>query len=306
MTAAWKVVLGAVLAGVLATITGWTTGGINAGWNWLTSDASPVQVAVPRPIPDSPQPAGSTGSPSAAKAPATGNGVGSPSPRPDGRLSIANANFEVSEVLGQGGCQLQAAVPRHVSRIRPPRIDGDRPDLAQWVKDNDAADPDVTRYLFTVSAKPGRTVTLTRAHTVFVKRTARPAQGAVVNLFIGNSCGAGGAFRHFVNDLDDPTGAWAPRNDDKYQVHEKTNFPYVVKNDDPETFVLTATTVNCDCTWRIQLDWTSDTETGHTIIDNAVGRNFRTMGTDGYPQIEWWHDYSTHTWVTKRPTTSPW
>jgi hypothetical protein len=123
-------------------------------------------------------------------------------------------------------------------------------------------------------------VTLTRAHTIFVKRTARPAQGAVVNLFIGNSCGAGGAFRHFVTDLGDPTGAWAPRNDDNYQVHEKTNFPYVVKNDDPETFVLTATTVNCDCTWRIQLDWTSDTETGHTIIDNAVGRNFRTMGTD--------------------------
>jgi len=112
------------------TITGWTTGGINAGWNWLTSDASPVQVAVPRPIPDSPQPAGSTVSPSAAKAPATGNGVGSPSPRPDGRLSIANANFEVSEVLGQGGCQLQAAAHRR-------RLAGSRP----VVKDNDAADP---------------------------------------------------------------------------------------------------------------------------------------------------------------------
>ncbi|WP_433606653.1 hypothetical protein ACQP2P_30640 [Dactylosporangium sp. CA-139114] len=191
-------------------------------------------------------------------------------------------------------------------QVKPPTINGDRPDLTSWVADNSAADPDVTTYSFTVSAKPGRTVTLTRAHTVFVRHAARSAQGALVSLHIGSSCGVGGEFRYFTTDLDDQSGAWVPTNDDAAQIHEQSNFPYVVKNDDPESFVLTAKTVDCDCTWRIQLDWTSDTQTGRTVIDNAVGRNFRTMGTGGYPRLAWWLDYTTHTWVTKRPTTPPW
>ncbi|WP_433606655.1 hypothetical protein ACQP2P_30645 [Dactylosporangium sp. CA-139114] len=106
LTSARRVVLGAVLAGVLTVITGWTTGAINAAVQWLGGDSSPVQIAVVPAAGGGPTSAGSpvpSGGAASAAAPATGNGLGSPSPREDGRVAIGNANFEVSESVARAG-----------------------------------------------------------------------------------------------------------------------------------------------------------------------------------------------------------
>src|SRR5215471_18033643 len=143
LVSARSVLLGAVLAGVLTAITGWTTGGINWVWNSLTGDSSPVDVAKLPPAPE-----------------VTGYGQGSATPLPEGGLAIANAYFSASESLGAGHCTLYAVVPRPVSQVQPPRLVSGNPDITRWSSDNNIGDPDVTTYSFLVSAKPGKTVTL--------------------------------------------------------------------------------------------------------------------------------------------------
>jgi hypothetical protein len=56
---------------------------------------------------------------------------------------------------------------------------------------------------------------------------------------------------------------------------ETTNFPYRVSNSDPEVFQITADTSNCDCRWRLYLDWTSEGKSGSLTIDTD-GQRFRT------------------------------
>ncbi|MBG6138681.1 hypothetical protein [Longispora fulva] len=278
-----KVLLGAVLAGVLTTVTGLTTGGIQWAWNRLTADSSPLDIARLPPLPE-----------------ATDHGQGTATAFPGGAVAIGNAQFNAQAYTGSGSCTLRGTLPRPVGQVRPPRIVDGRPDIDGWSRDNNVGDMDSTRYSFVVSAKPGKSVTLTRAHTLFVARPQRPKDGTVVSLHIGTGCGAGGNFRYFSTNLDDPLGNWTP------STGETTNFPYIVKDGEPEIFVLTASVVDCDCIWRIQLDWASAAETGHTIIDNSAGHNFHTIGSGGYSQAEWWLDYKTKHWVVDRPKSPPW
>jgi hypothetical protein len=55
--------------------------------------------------------------------------------------------------------------------------------------------------------------------------------------------------------------------------------PYTVSLSDPETFVVEALTLKCDCEWVIDLYWTSAGKRGvHPVTDDR-GRPFRTSST---------------------------
>ena len=95
-------------------------------------------------------------------------------------------------------------------------------------------------------------------------------------------CGDTGVLRFLTADLDyDP-----PKIDSEYYESEDTPpqerapiaFPYEVSLSDAETFLIVATTEECDCSWAIELSWASQGQTDTLYIDDH-GAPFRTTST---------------------------
>ena len=76
------------------------------------------------------------------------------------------------------------------------------------------------------------------------------------------------------------------------------SFPRTVSANDPEALAIKARTVNCDCRWYLELDWSSGDRSGTVRIDDG-GRPFRTSGvtSDAYYTMTTKPPY----WVLTRP-----
>ncbi|MEU3714070.1 helix-turn-helix domain-containing protein [Streptomyces catenulae] len=73
-------------------------------------------------------------------------------------------------------------------------------------------------------------------------------------------------------------------------------FPRTVSASDPEALAIRADAVSCDCSWYLELDWSSGKRSGTLRIDDG-GRPFRTSGaasrttyTYGGDPAKWWGD----------------
>ncbi|MGW1838453.1 helix-turn-helix domain-containing protein [Streptomyces sp. NPDC002067] len=73
-------------------------------------------------------------------------------------------------------------------------------------------------------------------------------------------------------------------------------FPRTVSASDPEALAVRADAVSCDCSWYLELDWSSGKRSGTLRIDDG-GRPFRTSGaashttyTYGGDPAKWWGD----------------
>ena len=56
--------------------------------------------------------------------------------------------------------------------------------------------------------------------------------------------------------------------------------PYRVSSEDPEVLLVNAETEACDCSWCLELDWSSQGRTGTVRVDDD-GRPFRTTSIKG-------------------------
>lgn len=113
--------------------------------------------------------------------------------------------------------------------------------------------------------------------------------------------GCGGALtpRYFDVDLDKdrPIARPADGNDTGVKI-PAMRLPYRVSAEDPEVLLVDARTKTCDCSWYLELDWSSQGRTGTVRIDDH-GRPFRTTGIKGLPMYV--YDTSARSWVTYRP-----
>ncbi|TSB32526.1 hypothetical protein [Streptomyces benahoarensis] len=73
-------------------------------------------------------------------------------------------------------------------------------------------------------------------------------------------------------------------------------FPRTVSATEPEALAIRADAVSCDCSWYLELDWSSGKRSGTLPIDDG-GRPFRTSGaasrttyTYGGDPAKWWGD----------------
>ncbi|MDT7805030.1 MAG: hypothetical protein QOI78_8463 [Actinomycetota bacterium] len=152
---------------------------------------------------------------------------------------------------------------------------------ADWpeVSVNGAASPPGLVEL-TIQGRDSSAVTLTDVRVRVLARR-EPIHGTAIQ----RDCGDQGAIRWLDVDLDrDPVRPVA--KDEFDAMPEDTpawerkpiKFPYTVSVANPETFMIKAETVNCDCDWVADVYWSAQGKTGVLPITNS-GKPFRTTST---------------------------
>lgn len=87
-------------------------------------------------------------------------------------------------------------------------------------------------------------------------------------------------------------------------------FPYTISESDPEGFILTISTRHFDCMWTAELDWVAGSEVGHTLIEDN-GHPFETTATTALRTVTWvqngngWSRTSPSSTAVKSPRPTP-
>jgi hypothetical protein len=139
------------------------------------------------------------------------------------------------------------------------------------------------------------TAVVLEALRVRVVGRAAPAEGN--SYAMDNGCGGALTPRQFSVDLDaDRPVARSEAGSDGENEIPAIRMPYRVSAEDPEILLVTARTVTCDCSWYLELDWSSQGRTGTArITDN--GSPFRTTGDKKLPQYS--YDWSNRRWASE-------
>ncbi|WP_308404283.1 helix-turn-helix transcriptional regulator [Streptomyces sp. ATCC 21386] len=159
-------------------------------------------------------------------------------------------------------------------------------DAAVWAATQRGVHGRNTIVEFTVQGRKSTDVLLTALRVRVVERAA-PVKG--YSYIMGGGCGGQVTPRYFDVDLDQ--GRPVARSVDGADLDVRipaVKFPYRVSAEDPEVLKVSAKTVTCDCSWYLELDWSSEGRTGTARIDDG-GRPFRTTGIEGLPR----YDYDT-------------
>jgi len=173
--------------------------------------------------------------------------------------------------------------------VPPPPAEAD---AESWATALGAVHAGETGVRITLQGTDERAVVL-EALQVRVMARREPADGRVLRM----SSGCGGALtpRMFDVDLDveRPVARSVP-GDDTGEPIAAVSFPYRVSASDPEVFLVTGRTVDCDCDWVAELRWSSGGRSGTVRIDDG-GRPFRTSGAPGRPVHD--YDFVARRWV---------
>jgi hypothetical protein len=236
-------------AGVAAAVTATATTAWLLNWGLLPDEGQPAPEA-------------------ASAAPDTADATDGPAP-----LSVAVDTHTAP-------CGPEWVVPLSPDEVPDVPFDPDR--LRRWQEWPPAADgvgasPAVVR--LTVQGTSAAEVVITNLE-VEVHDRLPPMSGTELNA----QCGDAGAYRWLEVDLDRQpplvkprfeSSAIDPAADLPPSQLQPIEFPYEVSLSDAETFVILATTLECDCTWTAALSWASEGRTGRLAIDDH-GRPFRT------------------------------
>ncbi|MEU5974685.1 helix-turn-helix domain-containing protein [Streptomyces sp. NPDC047315] len=252
---------------------------------------APPSSAAPRPSASAPP--GGTAAPSVSVA--AGRGGSRTDPRADPRVDpravprtgpsgSAPASDDVpftvlvNQHVWNAGCDHSYLIDRAPSDVPPPPAEDG---AAQWAGALGALHGGRTMARITVQGRSDRAVVL---HGLRVRvdayRTAQP-RGNVYRMDTG--CGGSLTPRRFEVDLDRsrPVARSVPGHDGNAPL-PAVAFPYAVSQRDPEVLLVDARAVRCDCTWHLELEWSSGDRSGTTRIDDG-GRPFRTTGVRGAP-----------------------
>ncbi|GAA3945350.1 hypothetical protein Aau02nite_89030 [Amorphoplanes auranticolor] len=194
----------------------------------------------------------------------------------DGTDPITTSAVEVPDVC-TGGYLITKPVA-DVGAIPEGR---DPQDWVAWSAEQGMPTASRSRIQFTVRGRSNAAITLTRVRVTAIDRSVPLAAPW---LHVG--CGGERALRWFNADLDaDPPRVTtdydrdAANDDDPPERRTPIRFPYTVSLEDPESFEVSAYTVDCDCVWQIELDWNSGEHHGtHMVGDAGKPARFRTVG----------------------------
>ncbi|MFE9098784.1 helix-turn-helix domain-containing protein [Streptomyces sp. NPDC007264] len=177
----------------------------------------------------------------------------------------------------QGGCGHDYVIGKEPAQVPPPPVEQD---AEAWAATQGVVHGRQTSVQISVQGKSSTAVVLEALRVRVVSR-GTPVTGNAYAM--GQGCGSDLPPRNFAVDLDvnRPIAHARPGDDSGRRVPAVT-FPYRVSAEDPEVLLVTATTEAYDCTWYLELDWSSQGRTGTVRIDDH-GRPFRTSGIKGLP-----------------------
>lgn len=186
--------------------------------------------------------------------------------------------------LWASGCDHDYIIDRAPQQVPPPPAPQD---ATPWARTQGAVHGGQTLVDISVQGRTDAAVVL-EALRVRVVGRATPVKGTVY--FTGQGCGADLDPRSFaVNlDMDQPIARTVQGGEGSART-PAVRMPYRVTAKDPKVLMVDARTVDCDCLWYLELDWSSQGRTGTERIDDH-GLPFRTSGTKGLPQYWYAHD----------------
>ncbi|WP_229858812.1 helix-turn-helix domain-containing protein [Streptomyces anandii] len=194
--------------------------------------------------------------------------------------------------MWDGGCGHDYVIGKEPAQVPPPPV---QQDAGVWEATQQAVPGRQTMVQISVQGKSSTAVVLAALRVRIVSR-GTPVTGNAYAM--GQGCGSDLPPRNFSVNLDvDRPIAHARPGDDSGKPVPAVQFPYRVSADDPEVLQVTATTEAYDCTWYLELDWSSQGRTGTVRIDDH-GHPFRTSSIKGLPHY-WYgtNDHGVRQWV---------
>ncbi|MFE7766293.1 helix-turn-helix domain-containing protein [Streptomyces sp. NPDC057438] len=247
-----------------------------------SAPASPAHDLPPGTLTPKTTPAGGrspapTSSPSASTTSASAGEADPESPAPP-------FTWTVNSHLWATGCDHDYVIDKAPRQVPPPPLPQD---AAPWARSQGAVHGGQTLVDIAVQGRTDTAVVL-KALRVRVVGRAAPLKGTVY--FTGQGCGADLDPRVFTVDLDLERPVPRPvQGGEGGTGTPARRMPYQVAAKAPEVLMIDARTVDCDCRWYLELDWSSQGRTGTARIDDH-GTPFRTSGTKGLPQYWYAND----------------
>ncbi|KUN66971.1 DNA-binding protein [Streptomyces griseorubiginosus] len=244
-----------------------------------TPDRSPSTSPSPSATTSgSPKPKGVGGSPSASASGGGSASQGGGKAGKQGGFTGTPLTWTADSHVWFGGCGHDYVITKPPAQVPPPPVSQD---AAQWAATQGAIHGRQTMVRISVQGRSSTAVVLEDLR-VRVASRGEPVQGNSYAMEQG--CGGALTPREFSVDLDKdrPIARSKPGNDGG-NVIPAVKMPYRVSSTDPEILLVTAEAVTCDCTWYLELDWSSQGRTGTVRIDDH-GKPFRTTSIKGLPR----------------------
>ncbi|RKN03226.1 helix-turn-helix domain-containing protein [Streptomyces radicis] len=212
-----------------------------------------------------------------------------PDPEPDPEPPL---DWTVDSHVWQSGCSHRYVVDRPADEVPSPPV---QQDAREWAEPLGAVHGGETRVRVTVQGRDSAAVVLEALRVRVVERAA-PAPGNAFSMSPG--CGGSLSPRRFDVDLDAdrPLALSRPGGDEGGEI-PAVALPYAVSVSEPEVLLVTARTVACDCSWYLELEWSSQGRSGTVRVDDD-GRPFRTSGVEGLPA--YFYNNADDSWVSDR------
>jgi len=188
----------------------------------------------------------------------------------------------------ENGCDHRYLIDRPPADVAPPPTEQDAP---AWAAAHDAVHGGTTNVEVTVQGRAKSVVVLRALHVRVVGRRTPLAWSSFA---MENGCGGSLTPRAFSVDLDAARPRARPTDgNDGGEPVPAVRFPYRVSASDPEVLLVNARTAGCDCSWYLELEWTSGDRSGTVRIDDR-GAPFRTSGVKDRPAYG--YDYGDGAW----------
>ncbi|WP_369173345.1 helix-turn-helix domain-containing protein [Streptomyces sp. R28] len=189
----------------------------------------------------------------------------------------------------QSGCGHDYVITKPSEQVPPPPAPQD---AETWAATQNAVHGQQTMVEIAVQGRTSTAVVLDALRVRVVGRSA-PVEG--ISYAMDHGCGGALTPRYFDVDLDKdrPIARPVDGNDTGTPI-PAMKLPYRVSAEDPEVLLVDAQTESCDCSWYLELDWSSQGRTGTIRIDDH-GRPFRTTSIKGLPNYA--YDTSARKWV---------
>lgn len=265
------------------------------------SSRTPAPDAPDRSSPRSPSPSATSGSPTpkgtggSPTASSPGGGTASKGTGTSARPGTATGNpltWTADSHIWFAGCGHDYVIDKPPAQVPPPPVSQD---AALWAATQGAIHGRQTMVRISVQGRSSTAVVLEDLRVRVVSRAA-PVRGN--SYAMDQGCGGALTPRYFSVDLDkDRPIARSMSGHDSENVIPAVTMPYRVSSTDPEILLVTAETVTCDCSWYLELDWSSRGRTGTVRVDDH-GKPFRTTGIRGLPR--YWYGTDTtgrRSWV---------
>lgn len=246
---------------------------------------SPSKSPSPSATSGSPSPKGTRNSPSQS---ATDGGAATKGTGKSGQQGTATGTpltWTVNSHVWNAGCGHDYVIDKPPAQVPPPPT---AQDAANWASTLGAIHGRQTMVQISVQGRNSTAVVLEDLRVRVVSR-GTPAKGN--SYAMDQGCGGALTPRYFSVDLDkDRPIAHSQAGNDGENVIPAVRMPYRVSSEDPEVLLVTAETEGCDCSWYLELDWSSQGRTGTARIDDN-GRPFRTSAIKGLPR--YWYGTNT-------------